>query len=475
MTPAKLLSILPPFQYNDQLIAKHQDVHDIVGEILEAHQVFSRDYDRIAGEFAGGSVEKKLYDFCRNNIAYKVEKEKRQTSNSPAALLTLQKCDCKGYAQFIGGILDALNRSGRGRYNWVYRFGVYPGINIFDEEDDSYHVFVVVKRPDGSETWIDPVLDAFNKRYPSPESYEDLKPVSQAAAVGDLYRVSGPRNVGASASQGQQLADALHNYELGLVDAVNALSQKNQVSTGIDEILKAAAASSVPGAAQAMAIASAVAAQISSTFGPGSTLSRVVTALTSGNVLTAPLNAIKALFSGRTFNTDSYLGAWDYYYHVVGVNRGDSTGIADSEVPEALKWFVTKLGIFISGRAHLAALRNGVDQYMSLVNVSPYTTQDRVRVEYARQVLLTYMPICPSPNCGLGGWKNAVGVYDDSVTAAIFKARTMSTAAQQDTSGTVPVSVDVPGTIAQFAQANPLVTVGLAVAIGYVLYELFKE
>jgi hypothetical protein len=168
MKKDSLIAKLPPQKGEDQVIANHQDLDDIVDEVLAAHQAFSKDYDLICGQFAGDHVEKKLWDFCKNNLKYKVESEKLQRTKSPTVLLNHGYCDCKGYAGFVAGILDGLNRSGQGQYDWCYRFATY-------EDDDSApgHVFVVVRHRSGRDVWIDPVLDQFNKRHPEPLEWED--------------------------------------------------------------------------------------------------------------------------------------------------------------------------------------------------------------------------------------------------------------------------------------------------------------
>ena len=81
---------------------------------------------------------------------------------------------------FIGGVLDALNRQGKSKFNWFYRFASYSTDDKIPE-----HVFVVVNDA-GLETWIDPVLDELNDRYPYPIFIKDIKPKKMA-----LYRISG--------------------------------------------------------------------------------------------------------------------------------------------------------------------------------------------------------------------------------------------------------------------------------------------
>lgn len=166
-----LLDILPPFNNNSVVIEKNQGVHDIIKEVLNAHRYFGHDYDYIFQFFDIGSISticKNLFNFCKDNISYKIESEDRQTTKSPAAIISTGNGDCKHYAGFIAGVLSAITRNTGRKINWCYRFASY---SIFDEEPA--HVFVVVKSD--SEIWIDPVLCCFNTRTPAPTHFIDKK------------------------------------------------------------------------------------------------------------------------------------------------------------------------------------------------------------------------------------------------------------------------------------------------------------
>lgn len=180
-----LLENLPPFTNRQILIEAKQDVPDIMREVLEAHKYFANDYDRIAEFFDTGSLLdfcKNLFDFCKSNIYYKIEKDDNQTTKSPAAILTTGEGDCKHYASFIAGNLQALERLTGQKINWCYRFASY---SIWDSTPA--HVFVVVKI-DGKEYWIDPVLNSFNSRSVIPVSYIDQKVKNKKMS---LSRISG--------------------------------------------------------------------------------------------------------------------------------------------------------------------------------------------------------------------------------------------------------------------------------------------
>lgn len=160
MNRSVLLEKLPPFSHRMVTIKKNQSVGDIVKEVLAAHEVFAPDYDGIAYDFDhGDNVEtcKALFQFLKQNVRYRIESEEKQTTKSPAAIIEMADGDCKHYAGFIAGVLDALKRQGRS-VNWHYRFASYNPLDTLPG-----HVFVVLN--EGSkEYWIDPVLKIFNQR-----------------------------------------------------------------------------------------------------------------------------------------------------------------------------------------------------------------------------------------------------------------------------------------------------------------------
>jgi hypothetical protein len=161
----ELLDILPPYANKKLVIEYDQDVHDIVREVIEAHKYFAVDYDYVYQFFDTGSIKEiceQLFNFCKQNIVYRIESEDKQTTKSPAAILALGCGDCKHYASFIAGVLSAIVRNTGRQINWSYTFACY---SMFDTEIQ--HVFVTV-RENGNEYWIDPVLSYFNARSPLP-------------------------------------------------------------------------------------------------------------------------------------------------------------------------------------------------------------------------------------------------------------------------------------------------------------------
>lgn len=162
MNAGDLLRRLPPDRGRRVLVNKSQGVPDIIREICDAHGLFKGYYDKIALYFDAPTVAEiceKLARFCKSNIRYREESDEMQTTAAPQVILSKGEGDCKHFASFCGGVLDALRRLTGKKIVWHYRFASY---NIFRRTP--YHVFIVVQ--DGKkEIWIDPTPGA-NGKYP---------------------------------------------------------------------------------------------------------------------------------------------------------------------------------------------------------------------------------------------------------------------------------------------------------------------
>jgi len=176
-----LLANLKPFANTSHILVNDQQVSDIITGLLNTHNQYKSEYDKIASGFRGRTdreTGKKIYTFLKNNIKYVIEPDSRQTLKSPAAILYTGKTtgsDCKNYSLFTGGILSALNRMGA-NIKWCYRFASY---RMFDKMP--HHVFVVINPNTNNEIWVDAVLPKFNlhKQY----YYKTDKKVNDMALV----------------------------------------------------------------------------------------------------------------------------------------------------------------------------------------------------------------------------------------------------------------------------------------------------
>ena len=173
-----ILGILPPFQNKQNVILENQNVSDIITGILNTHNKYAKQYDKIYKYFIGEDLEqtgRNIFDFLKAHVPYFIESNEFQYLKSPASIVCT-KGDCKSYALFSCGILDAFRRNENPDLEVSYRFASYDPNNKTPE-----HVFCVVKEY-GKEYWIDPVLDRFNQRK-DPYFYKDKK-LNTMALVG---------------------------------------------------------------------------------------------------------------------------------------------------------------------------------------------------------------------------------------------------------------------------------------------------
>lgn len=182
MVPVQTLrSNLPPFRNKVKIIvAGNQDIAQIEDEILRTHKDHETDYDKIFQFFDTGNIYDtchEIWNFLKYSLTYNAEVEEQQSVKSPSAILQPgEHIDCKHYALFAGGILDAIKANDNASWDWCYRF-------VSDKSrKEATHVFVVVFDK-GREIMIDPVLTNFDQHKSWLYSI-DLKPMS-------LVKISG--------------------------------------------------------------------------------------------------------------------------------------------------------------------------------------------------------------------------------------------------------------------------------------------
>ncbi len=149
--PEHILSRLPPYCDEWELITPQQYVPDIIREICTAHVLFADYYDEFSDLFYNSDAEKvaeELHWFCKNFIRYKAETVKKQTSALPTGMLIRGFGDCKHYALFSAGVISSLNRLYGCGIDWCFYFAGYEGA------DEPYHVYVCVKGD--TDLWLDP-------------------------------------------------------------------------------------------------------------------------------------------------------------------------------------------------------------------------------------------------------------------------------------------------------------------------------
>jgi len=77
-----LLQKLPPFMNNQRVIMQNQNVGDIITGILNTHEQYKSQYDKISTFFLGNNLESTCYNvwsFLKQNVPYKIESDDMQT------------------------------------------------------------------------------------------------------------------------------------------------------------------------------------------------------------------------------------------------------------------------------------------------------------------------------------------------------------------------------------------------------------
>ena len=194
-----ILGKLTPFLNQQNVVVENQGVNDIISGILETHNKYLDEYDKIFPYFIGSDLHetsKNIFDFLKRNVPYYIESNELQFLKSPSSIVSTPS-DCKSYALFSCGVLDAIKRNTGEDFEIIYRFASY---DPFDKVPQ--HVFCVV-RGEGEEFWIDPVLNKFNEKK-QPYFFKD-KNVNKMSLVG-LSGVSND-NTNENNSMGSTLTD----------------------------------------------------------------------------------------------------------------------------------------------------------------------------------------------------------------------------------------------------------------------------
>jgi hypothetical protein len=179
-----ILKHLPSYKNNRVELSDDQSVSDIMKAIKNCHKQSAKDYDKIAHFFIGKNelqTCKNIFNFLRANTRYFIESEDEQTVKSPAAILKTKNIDCKNYALFAGGVLDAINRSEKQYIPYCYRF---VSNSIFDSNPN--HVFICAFLDD-DEIWIDPIPQVLEFNYKLPF----YNTIDKNYTAMSLYSISG--------------------------------------------------------------------------------------------------------------------------------------------------------------------------------------------------------------------------------------------------------------------------------------------
>jgi hypothetical protein len=439
-----------------KILVEDQDVHDIINGVIQKHEECQSHYDAIYPMFDGPGdwdrVGQRLWDFCKRQLTYSVETIDWQLVKTPATLMKQGFTDCKGYALFCAGVIDAMKRAGE-PVDWCYCFASYE---LFNSAPG--HVFVILFPDTPNEMWLDPVLRSFDARRPRPiwkRKYWLTASKSRKKRIAGIGACVQPNHeklarIGLSSAE-QNLLDEFDEYSEGVADAVST-AQSTGVFNTICLVVLVGASTVFPVIAAAIAILKTATSIVSNNFGVGSLGARLLSDLSS-NILTAPVTIVETLINGRTYQSDQYRAGQYYDFYVQGNASVNALNkVADGDVAPAMKWFMDRLGVFISGAQHIDALTQSPAAYMALYGVNSYTTTDANRVNAAYNVASKYFV-----KTGVAGaWANTLGVYDmqlaqiataanETIEAAAAQANYTNVYSAAAESGPAPVAENPNG------------------------------
>ena len=398
-----------------KILVDDQDVGDIITGIEAKHKECIHHYDVIYPMFdKPGSwydVGERLFDFCKQQLQYSVESLDLQLVSTPATILKRGYSDCKGYALFIGGVIDAMKRAGE-QVEWCYRFGSYKLFN-----STPGHVFVVIN-PGTDNIWVDPCMDSFNSHFPFPyykiDAYVETCRSKKVSGIGFIgghiaggRQLSKTKEKAAVGNAESDLLSSLKEYTEGGANAVQ-YAQASQTVNTICLVIIAGASYFFPVIAAVFAIIKLGAIAVTDEFGPNSEAAILIGDIAE-NPLLAPGLVLNSLIHGKTFQSDQYRAAQFHQFYVLGNKKINALNkVSDSMVAPALQWFIDRTGVFISGAEHIIGLMTSPGAYEQYVSVNAYTTTDMNRVNAASNVAQQYWAF----NGVAGSWFNTLGVYD---------------------------------------------------------------
>ena len=227
-----ILSKLQPYTGANTVLVDDQNTDDIIKGLLENHEKYKSEYDKISEYFVGKNdieTAKNVYNFLKKNVPYYIEPTKYQTLRSPSAILSIKPgADCKSYASFVNGIFDSLNRKGIFKIPLAYRFASYKNTK------KPSHVFAVLYPEYEREIWVDNVLGSFNEKR-EPSFYKDKK-IKMA-----LVSMSGTDDKQSSVDQLKAYRDKLVNIQQTMLNngqIIPGSSNDLQMKVAINNVTK---------------------------------------------------------------------------------------------------------------------------------------------------------------------------------------------------------------------------------------------
>ena len=469
MNKSELIAALKGTERPRRLVVDEQSAQDIVDEVCLAHKEHASDYDLISHYFEGGSVFdicQRLWNFCKNKLTYVVESSKVQNVGCPYWILTHGVIDCKNFASFIAGNLDSMKRRGL-KIIWEFRFISDRPFSLLDRDPD--HVFVVAN-PNTDDIWIDPVLNYFDYHimyfYRTSKRVKTMGRNTRLGAIGGMGCDCGIGGaaIGASA-ENNMLADAAA-YANGLSAAMNQTIKTNLLNLITQTVLEGVSVYFFDGiAVAALALLKLGSIGLDKLFGVGSESARILTDLSSLNII----GMVETIINGRTYQSDNYWAAVYYQFYVLGNNITDPDHVTDNDVLPALKWFIDRAGVFISGREHIIGLTTSATAYENYHSVNADTTTDMTLVNAASLMAKKYWPNPGNFSSSMkGAWAATAGVYDAQLIAIansygqtpeeyVKGTGTADAVAEQYTAANTTPAVTTTPSVMNFLTANTIV------------------
>ena len=161
-------SLVEPPDNKRELIKNYQQTHDIIKDVVYCFKNYNYQAEPVRDLFFSGDVKrdgKKIYDFIRDNINYKAESTKDQTTRSFSRIIFDKWGDCKHSALIVGCLGWQMG------YDVIFKFVAYDKRGIYG------HVYTILRDPETKEKIVVDPLQEFNhqKNYLDSKNYIALQ------------------------------------------------------------------------------------------------------------------------------------------------------------------------------------------------------------------------------------------------------------------------------------------------------------
>lgn len=166
-------SNIPDSNLKNKTVKNNGNTDDIIKVILKEDKKYYPDFKEFSKQFNGQSGLKKLWNFVKYEIKYKIDPSGQQIIKSPMALWKLRKGDCKSKTLFVNQVLKHL------QIPYKIRF-----VNYDPNLEDVKHVYTVAIL-NGSELPIDTVYDYFGEEKKYNKKVDYMTKISTIEGIKD--------------------------------------------------------------------------------------------------------------------------------------------------------------------------------------------------------------------------------------------------------------------------------------------------